>query len=262
MTLNRNELKKIIYSFNSISNRLLQANCADYNSVLLKFLRFLDDTEIISDYIRRCGIIEESLEEAFSEVTENRAIFLLGDTIEDEVGMVYAILNYIVDNNVNIPFTIGQSYSNSRNTREVLKDFNDRVTLVLINHIQNYLISLGIDMGLDDRIEYNISVETGQVNIANDRSTINAQFTIDEQYTKALNEQIIKIEKELDKTILSDEDLDIYESSISSLKDFVSTRTGSKNTIKNAWAALRSIKGSIEFAAAVATLGELISQII
>ena len=34
MKLNRSELKKIIYDFNSISNRLLQADFEDYNDVL------------------------------------------------------------------------------------------------------------------------------------------------------------------------------------------------------------------------------------
>ena len=41
MNLNRIELKKIMYDYNCISNRLLQANFEDYNSVLKKFLNFI-----------------------------------------------------------------------------------------------------------------------------------------------------------------------------------------------------------------------------
>jgi hypothetical protein len=41
MKLNREELRKIIYDFNSISNRLLQADFEDYNAVLSKFTAFI-----------------------------------------------------------------------------------------------------------------------------------------------------------------------------------------------------------------------------
>ena len=55
MTLNRTDLKKIIYDFNSISNRLLQADFNDYLDVLTKFISFLVNTPIIYDYIVVCG---------------------------------------------------------------------------------------------------------------------------------------------------------------------------------------------------------------
>ena len=51
MKLNRKELKKIQYDFNSISSRLLQVDVDDFHDVLNKFLKFLDDTQLISDYI-------------------------------------------------------------------------------------------------------------------------------------------------------------------------------------------------------------------
>lgn len=51
MKLNRTELKKIQYDFNSFSNRLLQADYQDYTDVLGKFLSFINSTEIIKEYI-------------------------------------------------------------------------------------------------------------------------------------------------------------------------------------------------------------------
>ena len=55
MKLSKNELRKIQYDFNSYSNRLLQADYMDYTGVLGKFLRYLDSTPIILDYIMDCG---------------------------------------------------------------------------------------------------------------------------------------------------------------------------------------------------------------
>ena len=68
MKLNRKELRKIQYDFNSYSNRLLQANYQDYAGVLAKFVRYIDGTPIISDYIHGCGSCEWDLEKEIKEV--------------------------------------------------------------------------------------------------------------------------------------------------------------------------------------------------
>mgnify|MGYP000597465532 CR=1 FL=1 len=69
MKLNRKELRKIQYDFNSCSNRLLQANYEDYADVLGKFVNYIDSTPIISDYIHDCGSCDWNLESEVKEVT-------------------------------------------------------------------------------------------------------------------------------------------------------------------------------------------------
>ena len=63
-------------------------------------------------------------------------------------------------------------YGNRLNAQEVIKEFNSRIVLVLINNINDYLTGVGIDMGLDENIVFNIS--GGQVNVAKDNATVNA----------------------------------------------------------------------------------------
>lgn len=46
MKLNKKELKKLQYDFNSICNRLLQADYQDYPEVLGKFLKFINNASI------------------------------------------------------------------------------------------------------------------------------------------------------------------------------------------------------------------------
>ena len=53
-----------------------------------------------------------------------------------------------------------------------MKEFNDRVVLVLINNINDYLTRIGIDMGLDENVTWNVS--GGQVNVASGNAVINA----------------------------------------------------------------------------------------
>lgn len=168
MRLNRNELRKIQYDFNSFSNRLLQANFQDYTDVLGKFLNFINSTPIILDYITDCGQCEWELEKEVKEVQSSygELIFSIGDTEEEEIRNVYAVLQYIVDKSIEVHYGIGTGYSSSRNFQDRIKGFNERFVMVLIRHIERYLTKVGIDMGLDDKITYNVTVQSGQAIIA------------------------------------------------------------------------------------------------
>ena len=53
-----------------------------------------------------------------------------------------------------------------------IKGFNERFVMVLIRHVERYLTKVGIDMGLDDKITYNVTVHNGQAIIASDLSLI------------------------------------------------------------------------------------------
>ncbi len=174
MKLNRAELRKIIYDFNSISNRLLQADFEDYTGVVKKFVTYIKSTPIIADYINDCGLCEQNMEQEFDVISGSygRRIFSLGDSDIEEVRNVYAILCYIADNNKEIYSFVAMGYSASKKYQDRIKGFNQRVAMVLIRHIESYLTKIGIDMGIDEKTTYSIKVENGQVNIANDNSTI------------------------------------------------------------------------------------------
>ena len=120
MKLSRNDLRKVMYDFNSLCNRLLQADFNDYSGVLSKFAKYVKDTEIIHDYIIDCGVCDQDMEEEFKEVRKHTAIFSLGDTVEEEVRNVFAILCYVIDNEENVYYGIGMSYSHSNKFQEIL----------------------------------------------------------------------------------------------------------------------------------------------
>lgn len=169
-----------MYDFNSISNRLLQADFNDYSDVLAKFVTFLKNNQIINDYIVDCGKCEQDLAKEFNDVrgSYGRVIFSLGDTSEEEVRDVFAILSYSVEKNIQISHGVAMGYSSSNKYQDKVKGFNDRVVMVLIRHIESFLTKIGIDMGIDEKITYSITVQNGQVNIANDNATITATNTI------------------------------------------------------------------------------------
>lgn len=115
MKLNKRELRKILYDFNSYANRLIQANYGDYTGVLQKYLNYLDSTPIITDYIKSCGDCDVNVEEDVKKVQHSygREIFAPGDTEEEEVRNIYAILRYIANENIDVYDAIAIGYARS-----------------------------------------------------------------------------------------------------------------------------------------------------
>lgn len=254
MKLNRKELRKIQYDFNSYSNRLLQADFQDYTGVLGKFLKYMESTPIISEYIRACGSCDWNLEEEVQEVQSSygRWIFSLGDTDEEEVRNVYAALRYLVDKNNSIYCGVAMGYSSSSEYQDKIKGFNDRFVMVLIRHVESYLTKVGIDMGIDEKIIYNVTVQNGQAIIANDNSSVTATAHIGMNVNEL--EKLITGVKETAATLTSSEDKETVAESLEVVEAEMVSKKPKKSMLKTALATLQAIKGTVEFGAAVAAL--------
>lgn len=261
MKLNRIELKKILYDFNSISNRLLQAPFEEYNSILAKFLNYIKSTELIYDYVVDCGECDQNLDEEFKEISAayGNAIFSLGETDEEEVRNIFAILNYIVDKNIDIHFRIAIGYSHDNKYQSKIKGFNDRVVLVLIRHIERFLTKIGIDMGIDEKTTYLITVTNGQVNIANDGSSIEANnyVGIDEVKLVELINAVRKTSKDM-----PEEDKEIVDTNLDVIQEEVKSQKPRRKFLRTALTGLKGLKFTAEFGAAVATLATFIQSLL
>ena len=69
---------------------------------------------------------------------------------------------------------VAMGYSSSTKFQDKIKGFNERFIMVLIGHIERYLTKVGIDMGLDDKVVYNVTVHKGQAIIATDNASVTA----------------------------------------------------------------------------------------
>lgn len=159
--------------FNTKANRLMQASLRDYMNILRKFIAFLETTEIIKEYIDRCGGYDLDIEEGVKEIhRDHNKYFTLGDTEEDEVKIVYSLIKYMSVHYEEVPIMIIFAYSDSNKYADKLKAFNERFVMALISNISEHLKKVGIRMGMDENVVYNVN--GNQVNIANDNATINA----------------------------------------------------------------------------------------
>ena len=181
MILSKKELRKTQYDFNSNTNRLLQADFSEYTSVLKKYIDFLRKTDVIYSYITDCGKPDIDPKSAVDQVRSSygEKLFITGDNDTEEIRNVFAVLAYLADNDIEIYYAATLSYTHgSKHFQDGIKAFNERFVMVLVRHLDRYLTKLGIEMGLDENVKYDISVKNGIVNVASDGGTINATNTI------------------------------------------------------------------------------------
>ena len=262
MKLNRKELRIIQYDFNSYSNRLLQADYDDYADVLRKFVNYIDNIPIISDYIHDCGSGDWDLENEIKEVqgSYGRLIFSLGKTESEEIRNVYAVLKYLAENNSSVYRGVAMGYSSSSKWQDKIKGFNDRFVMVLIRHVERYLTKIGIDMGIDEKIIYNVTVQNGQAIIANDNSSVTSTINIGAT-TNTIEQLISAVRTRLD-TLTSEEDKETASESLEVIEAEVAAEKPKKSMIKTAIASLQAVKGTVEFASAVAALIQFVKQML
>lgn len=261
MRLNRNELRKIQYEFNSISNRLLQADYNDYTGILAKFLTYIESTPIIIDYIKDCGDCDYDLKAEVHCVQKSYGtmIFSTGDTQEEEIRNVYAILRYLVDTENSIFHGVAMGYSHSNGYQDKLKGFNERFVMVLIRHIECYLTKVGIDMGLDDKVVYNVTVHNGQAIIASGNATVTASNNVGiggEEFAKLIEN--VRASSET----LTPEEKETVADSLEVIESEAPAEKPKKGMLRTALTTLKAVKGVAEFCAAVASLAEFIAPVI
>lgn len=260
MKLNRKELKKIQYDFNSISSRLMQADYDDYLGILSKFLNFIDNTQIISDYVAGCGECELDVEDEVRQVASSygRVIFSTGETEQEEVRNIVAVLRYFISKNVFVA-GIALGYSTSNKYQDKIKGFNNRFVFVLIRYIESYLTKIGIDMDLDEKIVYNVTVQNGQSIIANDNAVVTANanigINIDELRKLIKN---IKVSSE----VLSPEEKVVVNESLEVIEQEATSEKPKKSMLRTAMNSLKTIGSVAEVVNAVGELSEFISPLL
>ncbi len=131
--------------------------------------------------------------------------------------------------------------------------------MVLIRHIEDYLTKIGIDMGIDEKTKYSITVNNGQVNLASDNSTINAN-----QLNNGIDLQILKalVNNVKNEMSCNEEDAQIINDSIEVIETELAQPTPKKNLLRIALSGIKTIKGTAEFGAAILALYQFVQSTI
>ena len=175
--INKKELLKISHDFRSMASRAINAHFKEVASIIGMFIDFIDATPLLKNYIDDCPFTstDEQMQNDIKAVVESfgRNMLSTGNTPEEEVAYTYRLLK-VVRENPNAILMIGKGYCSSSKYQDMTKAFGNYVIHPFVDTIKGHLTHIGIDMGMDENNQYNITVSGGQVNISQDNSTLNA----------------------------------------------------------------------------------------
>lgn len=253
--INKKQLKIISIEFRTVANRLINCNYQTGMSLLKKFIVYIDENEIISDYIK-----EYVNPNDFEPIKRGTTFSSMGDTKQEEISYTYQYLKYAIENFNNVYYDMASGYARSAN--DAIKEFCNRIVLPFVNYIEDYLTEIGIQMGYDEDKKFMINVNGGvvQVNMANDKAIINATQNngID---VSQLEDIISNIMKSIPNDLTQDEQEQITDS-IKVIRDEIQTINPRKGFVKTALRGLQAINGTAQFGAAVATLVQFVETIL
>lgn len=197
-TYDKKELKKVSLAFRQISSRLLRSNMNDADDNLKRFLEHIEDSIVIRNYITSKHSKDYDIGEDIKGVGY-RELIPVPTKSDEEVSYVYQLMCHLVDK-PNAIINISHGYGSGTKMQDHVDGLMRRVFQPLINHVNNHLEILMIDLGEKENSTVKIEVNNSQgVNIANDGSVANFSGNVSGNTIKALGEEILSsIPKEND----------------------------------------------------------------
>ncbi|MGE7696650.1 hypothetical protein ACQKNC_21560 [Lysinibacillus sp. NPDC094177] len=237
MEITKKDLRKTSKAFRSYANRVINAHYDEFDSILKMFLEHIDKTPLIYDYINSFDIVfsDEDISTEVHEVREayGDKFFNTGNTIEEELFYTYKILKYLSQSDLHVT-SYALAYG-GRKYQEITKNFANRVVLPFVNHIEDYLTDIAIDMGYDEEAKFMININGGQaqVNISNDNSTLEAHQTNNIQAAEL--ENIVTSIKALLTDEISESNKEIIIDSVDVIQEELKKENPKKGFLKTAW---------------------------
>lgn len=261
--IKRNELKKISREFRTLASRVLNAHFKEINVRIKMLIDYIDGTPLLKNYIDSLHQ-ESDMEEALNAVVGSYGRLALdtGDTPQKEVNSVYQALSYIAKHQDFPTSRLGQFYATSTKYQDMVEEFGSRVVNPFVDEIDDFLVEVSTDMGLDETKSFHVTVNGGsvQVNVANDQSQLHA-----EQLSEANMDEVNKLLKivatSVSDSALSDDLKKVVSDQIRTLQQDTAKPADNKGRIKTALntisGILKTVPTTITAIEAIAKLGQM-----
>lgn len=135
--MKKSELKKISLKYRTLSSQMLKVDSQEEINYIKMYYDFINNTEIIAEYIKDCHKQEYN----FDEIYENKFwndMLTLPDNEEDLVDYGYQLIEYILSGKKQL-FSLGQGYSSSRKLKDINSAFIRKAIGPFADIIRNYL---------------------------------------------------------------------------------------------------------------------------
>ena len=197
LLMDKKEFQIMSAEFRRVASRLLKTDVDDGLDNLKRFLYCIENNPIIWEFIEEHNTLTFDIEKEIREREMHDGYPIQPDK-NYEISFIYQLLKYC-SKHCRDYLSICYWYGSSRKYQDMVDSFNDRVVHLLVSHIEIYLKGVWLSMGVDGKI--NISVNGGQVAIAQGQGTVNA--TQNNHYGQAQNlkelaEEFFKLIEALD----------------------------------------------------------------
>lgn len=135
--MKKRELKKISLKYRTISSQMLKIDSQEELNYIKMYYDFINNTEIIDTYIKRCHTQDYD----FDEIYENKFwndMLTLPDNEEDLVDYGYQLIEYVLSGKKQL-YRLGQGYSNSNKFKDIISSFMRKAIEPFVVAIKNYL---------------------------------------------------------------------------------------------------------------------------
>lgn len=257
MKLSKQDWQKTSLGFRRVSSRLLNTPYQDGLINLKKFLNYINSNPIIKEFIDKHNKVKHDVETDFKEYQKHYgARYILPVDQSEEISFIYQLLMFHAENNHDYT-TIARNYG-GKTYQSMADEFNYQVVKPLIDHINQYLEEVAIELGFDkeSRVEVNVTGSGQQINVANDQSTIHATQNIKMDEFKETAERLIALLRE-EKAISDEEKEEVI--------DLINIATEEMNKEKPRAGILKIVKerlSNLKEVVTNATIAALIQEIV
>jgi len=141
--MNLNDIKKTQVRFISEENVILSADYDDSINCLKRFIHYIDNEAIISEFISNNNMVGFDIEKIID--SRNYKRYPAQTDKSSNIAFTYQLLKY-ASMNSSEHYKISGGYANSRSVIDHYHEFNNAILVPFLNYISTYLEELLIDM--------------------------------------------------------------------------------------------------------------------
>ena len=257
----------MLYEYNAEANALLRAQSEEIEVAIRRFINYIESVNQISIYLNEC--VASALPEGFDAKEEIKEVSANLHTRfgpfpphgKGEAAEVYLILKAFAEDGIESSMIFYPYGHGSKKFADMCKGFLDEVARKLINAIETHLTLIGIDAGLDERIQ-----QTNNFNNDGPASAVVASGDSSVSVTQTSGfdsnelERLLRSVQESASSLDEKSQKEIAELLVG-IREAVECAVPKKSILKSLLGGLNVLSSSAQFAVAVANLAQFISSI-
>ena len=174
--MDKKSFEKEDIRFRKYAGDLLKTNERDFHNKIKIFFNFINNSNLIKEFIDNNNIFEYNIEEAInSRDLSYPASFIVSSNMQEAISFSYQMIKFCAEcEDENTLLTVYIHYNSENSYNEMVKSFNNHIPKILIDAISLYFQERRVDMKEDGKIIINVNGNGGQVIYGTDNSQITA----------------------------------------------------------------------------------------